>query len=107
MDINKIAELANIMKQNGLTKLKLTEGESHLVLEAGKSEGVVVPMVQESVQVPPMPKEQPKKMLEDDFMNRKHLWWGLCIWLLKVGQYLMFLWATISIQAKRFALWSL
>ncbi len=71
MDISKIAELANIMKQNGLTKLELTEGESHLVLESGKSEGVVVPMVQETVQITPMPKEQPKPILEDDFYEQK------------------------------------
>ena len=34
MDVNKIAELANIMKTNGLTLLDWTEGENRLVLEA-------------------------------------------------------------------------
>ena len=32
MDVNKIAELANIMKTNGLTLLDWTEGENRLVL---------------------------------------------------------------------------
>lgn len=71
MDINKIAELANIMKQNGLTKLELTEGESRLVLESGKSETVVAPVVQETVQIAPMPKEQPKTIIEDDLYEQK------------------------------------
>ena len=34
MDTNRIAELANILKEYHLTKLDLTEGESRLVLEA-------------------------------------------------------------------------
>lgn len=33
MDINKINELAKILRQNQLTKLDLTEGDSRLVLE--------------------------------------------------------------------------
>ena len=35
MDINKINELAKILRQNQLTKLDLTEGDSRIVLEAG------------------------------------------------------------------------
>ena len=34
MDTNKINELAKILRQNQLTKLDLTEGDSRLVLEA-------------------------------------------------------------------------
>ncbi len=34
MDTNRIAELANILKEYHLTKLDLTEGDSRLVLEA-------------------------------------------------------------------------
>ena len=34
MEITKIAELAKILKDNGLTKLDLTEGDNRLVLEA-------------------------------------------------------------------------
>ena len=34
MDVNKINELAKILRQNQLTKLDLTEGDSRLVLEA-------------------------------------------------------------------------
>ncbi len=71
MDINKIAELANIMKQNGLTKLELTEGESRLVLESAKSETVTVPVVQEVVQTAPAPKEPPKMVVEDDLYEQK------------------------------------
>lgn len=35
MDINKINELAKILRQNQLTKLDLTEGDSRIVLEVG------------------------------------------------------------------------
>ena len=34
METTKIAELAKILKDNGLTKLDLTEGDNRLVLEA-------------------------------------------------------------------------
>ncbi len=71
MDINKVAELANIMKQNGLTKLELTEGESRLVLESAKSETVVAPIVQEVAQTAPTPKEQPKVVVADDLYEQK------------------------------------
>lgn len=40
MDVNKIAELANIMKTNGLTLLDWTEGENRLVLEAAAHKAV-------------------------------------------------------------------
>lgn len=42
METTKIAELAKILKDNGLTKLDLTEGDNRLVLEA-VSAPVVVP----------------------------------------------------------------
>lgn len=35
MDVNKINELAKILRQNQLTKLDLTEGDSRIVLETG------------------------------------------------------------------------
>ena len=35
MDTNKINELARILRQNQLTKLDLTEGDTRIVLEAG------------------------------------------------------------------------
>ena len=35
MDTNKINELAKILRQNQLTKLELTEGDSRILLEAG------------------------------------------------------------------------
>ena len=46
METTKIAELAKILKDNGLTKLDLTEGDNRLVLEAVSSPvapAVVVP----------------------------------------------------------------
>ncbi len=47
MDTNKINELAKILRQNQLTKLDLTEGDSRIVLEAaGRSVPVVeIPVV--------------------------------------------------------------
>lgn len=42
METTKIAELAKILKDNGLTKLDLTEGDNRLVLEA-VSAAVVMP----------------------------------------------------------------
>ena len=35
MDTNKINDLAKILRQNQLTKLDLTEGDTRIVLEAG------------------------------------------------------------------------
>ncbi|MBQ5589772.1 MAG: acetyl-CoA carboxylase, biotin carboxyl carrier protein, partial [Anaerotignum sp.] len=35
MDVNKINELAKILRQNQLTKLDLTEGDCRIVLETG------------------------------------------------------------------------
>lgn len=37
MDINQIKELAAIMKENKLNKIEINEGESHILLEAGKN----------------------------------------------------------------------
>lgn len=47
METTKIAELAKILKDNGLTKLDLTEGDNRLVLEAVSAPvapAVVVPV---------------------------------------------------------------
>lgn len=46
MDTNKINELAKILRQNQLTKLDLTEGDTRIVLEAGGREKTVeIPVV--------------------------------------------------------------
>lgn len=49
MDTNKINELAKILRQNQLTKLDLTEGETRIVLEAANgraaaTESIVLPV---------------------------------------------------------------
>ena len=49
MDTNKINTLAQILRQNGLTKLDLTEGDTRIVLEAGN--------VQKTVEIPVLPVE--------------------------------------------------
>ena len=41
MDTNKINDLAKILRQNQLTKLDLTEGDTRIVLEAGGRQAVV------------------------------------------------------------------
>lgn len=41
MEINKIKELAGILRQNGLSRLDLTEGSSRIVLEAGGLQTIV------------------------------------------------------------------
>lgn len=41
MEISKIKELAGILRQNGLSRLDLTEGSSRIVLEAGSSQAIV------------------------------------------------------------------
>ena len=41
MDTNKITDLAKILRQNQLTKLDLTEGDTRIVLEAGGRQAVV------------------------------------------------------------------
>lgn len=50
METTKIAELAKILKDNGLTKLDLTEGDNRLVLEAVSAP--VAPAVVMSAAVP-------------------------------------------------------
>ena len=46
MDTNKINELAKILRQNQLTKLDLTEGDTRIVLEAGGRQATVeIPVV--------------------------------------------------------------
>lgn len=50
METTKIAELAKILKDNGLTKLDLTEGDNRLVLEAVSAP--VAPAVVVSAAVP-------------------------------------------------------
>ena len=50
METTKIAELAKILKDNGLTKLDLTEGDNRLVLEAVS--GPVAPAVVMPAAVP-------------------------------------------------------
>lgn len=42
MDTNKINELAKILRQNQLTKLDLTEGDTRIVLEAAGGRAVAV-----------------------------------------------------------------
>lgn len=50
MDTKKIAELANIMKQNGLTKLDYKQDDLHIVLEAAPAmPAAVAPMAPVSV----------------------------------------------------------
>lgn len=45
MDTNKINELAKILRQNQLTKLDLTEGDTRIVLEAAGGKTVEIPVV--------------------------------------------------------------
>ena len=51
MDTNKINELAKILRQNQLTKLDLTEGDSRIVLEAAGGRSVMVEIPGETVPV--------------------------------------------------------
>ena len=44
MDTNKINDLAKILRQNQLTKLDLTEGDTRIVLEAGGRQASSVPI---------------------------------------------------------------
>ena len=73
MDVNKINELAKILRQNQLTKLDLTEGDCRIVLETG-GKAVMVEMpaapvekvaeVQEMVPVPVVEKTEPATGVE-------------------------------------------
>lgn len=65
MDVNKINELAKILRQNQLTKLDLTEGDCRIVLETG-GKAVMVEMpaapvgkVTDKVSVPVAEKTEP------------------------------------------------
>ena len=56
MDVNKINELAKILRQNQLTKLDLTEGDCRIVLETGGSSAATVEIpvvsVEKTAEVP-------------------------------------------------------
>ena len=73
MDVNKINELAKILRQNQLTKLDLTEGDCRIVLETGSKPvtAVEIPATpvekMEEVSVAPAPvaeKTAPKAGIE-------------------------------------------
>ena len=73
MDVNKINELAKILRQNQLTKLDLTEGDCRIVLETGGKAVVAempvalvekVPEVAEAVSVPVVEKTEPATGVE-------------------------------------------
>lgn len=75
MDINKINELAKILRQNQLTKLDLTEGDSRLVLEAeGRAVTTVeipVVSVDNTVEIAAEPAEIVEKTEEKTGMEQK------------------------------------
>lgn len=61
MDTNKINDLAKILRQNQLTKLDLTEGDTRIVLEAGGRQAVVempVVSVENIAEVPSVEKAE-------------------------------------------------
>lgn len=77
MDTKKIAELANIMKQNGLTKLDYKQDDLHIVLEAASAVQMttaptaVVP-VAPVTNTPPVPEiAEPIATMEDDLYEQK------------------------------------
>ena len=55
METTKIAELAKILKDNGLTKLDLTEGDNRLVLEAVSAPVAPAVVVPAAVRVEAVP----------------------------------------------------
>lgn len=55
METTKIAELAKILKDNGLTKLDLTEGDNRLVLEAVSAPAAPAVVVPAAVPVEAVP----------------------------------------------------
>ena len=79
MDTKKIAELANIMKQNGLTKLDYKQDDLHIVLEAASTTPVAVlpaapaaPAASPITNTPPAPVvEEPSVNVEDDLYEQK------------------------------------
>ena len=71
METTKIAELAKILKDNGLTKLDLTEGDNRLVLEAVSAPvapAVVIPVA--AAEAPAAAPEAPAA-LEEDLYEQK------------------------------------
>lgn len=76
METTKIAELAKILKDNGLTKLDLTEGDNRLVLEAISAPMVpavaapaAVPM--EAVSVAPVAAPEAPAAPQEDLYEQK------------------------------------
>ena len=76
METTKIAELAKILKDNGLTKLDLTEGDNRLVLEAVSAPvapAVVMPAAVPVEAVPVAAAEAPAAPEEDLYEQKTPL----------------------------------
>ena len=76
METTKIAELAKILKDNGLTKLDLTEGDNRLVLEAVSAPvapAVVMPAAVPVEAVPVAAPEAPAAPEEDLYEQKTPL----------------------------------
>lgn len=73
METTKIAELAKILKDNGLTKLDLTEGDNRLVLEAVSAPVAPAVVVPAAVPVEAVPVAAPAAPAapEEDLYEQK------------------------------------
>lgn len=83
MDTKKIAELANIMKQNGLTKLDYKQDDLHIVLEAAPTVQLtaasaavmpvapVTPATPDANISPVAEAEEPTAKVDDDLYEQK------------------------------------
>ena len=76
MDTKKIAELANIMKQNGLTKLDYKQDDLHIVLEAASTTPVAVlpaapvaPVATAASAASPITNTPPAPVVEESLAN--------------------------------------
>lgn len=96
MDTNKINDLAKILRQNQLTKLDLTEGDTRIVLEAGGRQAVVempVVSVENIAEVPVAEVPSVEKQKHPQAWSRNPRWWVRFILRHRQGQSPLCRWA--------------
>ena len=96
MDTNKINDLAKILRQNQLTKLDLTEGDTRIVLEAGGRQAVVempVVSVENIAEVPVAEVPSVEKAEAPAGVEQKSHWWVRFILHHRQGQSPLCRWA--------------
>jgi len=67
MNVRQIRELAQILRQNGLSAIEVTEGEYHVKLECAAPGAALLPVAPEPAQIAPQPAAEKAQDVGVDF----------------------------------------